>query len=161
MPLPSPRRRLISSELEAKVVLALLLLGCGGLDWTVDNSAILSAASSTSCTPFGGVDIGVSESVVSSYNVRLSPLLRGLETLLDRAAMSAAILENGSQGIFGSDGIGLLGSLESQLGMLRCRCCVMVEEKEDRCVEARGWDGAAIGGEYMLVDRQCMVVSGL
>lgn len=99
--------------------------------------------------PFGGVDIGVSESVVSSYNVRLSPLLRGLETLLDCAAMSAAMLANGSHVFFGSQGMGLLGSLESQFGMLRCLCCVMVVEKEDRCVEPRACGGAAIGVEYI------------
>lgn len=70
----------------------------------------------------------MSESVVSSLEVRLSALLRAF----DRAAISADILENGVRITFGSDGIGLFGSLESQLGMLRCRWCGMVAENEVR-----------------------------
>ena len=51
--------------------------------------------SSNSCTPLGGVDIGVSESVaLLSYDPTLSPLLRGVDVALC-SLMSIAVLENG------------------------------------------------------------------
>lgn len=107
-------------------MLALLLLDVGGLDCVVESVVIFSVTSSNSCTPLGGVDIGVSDSVaLLSYDVRLSPLLRGF-VLACGVLKSETRLENVGAIVFGSQGIGLLGSLEAQLGILWCLCCVMV-----------------------------------
>jgi hypothetical protein len=125
------------------VVLARRFLVCGS-DCVLDKPAILSVISSVSVVPLGGVERGVSESVVSSYVRSDSPLLRGLGAALIRALISADILEKGCPRFFGSLGMGLFGSLESQLGMLLCRCCIMLESNEARGLERRGSCSAAI-----------------
>lgn len=88
------------------------------------------SATSASCGICGGVEAAVSGSLDSSLRVcKLAPLLRGL----DSALMSCrAMLANGVTGPVGSHGIGLLGWLEEQSGMLVCRCGGIVEEKEFR-----------------------------
>ena len=92
-----------------------------------------SVMSATSCDSLGGVDGGVSESVVSSLIIpRFSLLLRGLEVVLICVVICDEISENGGAVLLGSQGIGLFGSLESQLGMLLCLCMGMLVEKELR-----------------------------
>ena len=89
--------------------------------------------SATSCDSLGGVDGGVSESLVSSLIIpRFSPLLRGLELILNCDCICDAKSDNGAAILLGSQGIGLFGSLESQLGMLLCLCIGMLVEKELR-----------------------------
>ena len=118
-------------------MLARRRLDDGELDCVCDNDAIFTVIPSTSSSPLGGVESGVSESVVSSFDERLSPLLRGLEMFFDRAAMSSDILEKGVWCCFGSLGMGLFGSLELQLGMLWCRWCGIVVENEIRFSKTR------------------------
>ena len=60
-----------------------------------------------------------------------SPPFRGLE-LVDCDFIVEAISEKGAAILLGSQGIGLFGSLESQLGMLLCRWIGIVVEKEFR-----------------------------
>ena len=139
---PSPRRRLISSVLEAYVVLALRLLICG-LDCVLDRAPISSVSSDTSCeSPLGGVDGGVSESLVSDTIPRLSPLLRGLEGVLNCVFICDDSCTSGEVTFFGSVGIGLFGSLDAQFGMLLCLCCVMLVEKEERLIDSSSSSGS-------------------
>jgi hypothetical protein len=106
--------------------------------------------SATSCDSFGGVDGGVSESLVSSLIIpRFSPLVRGLELVLKWDVICDAISENGAASLLGSQGIGLFGSLESQFGMLLCLCMGMLVEKELRLMPF-GSSGADII-EYLVV----------
>ena len=125
--------RLISSVLEAYVTLPLRRFR-EGLDGDRVRFSILSPNTSISSDSLGGVEVDVSESVVSSLDVpRLSPLLRGVEDVVLFVGLSCG--DRSAKGLmicFGSQGIGLFGSLEAQLGMLVCRCCVMLVEKELR-----------------------------
>ncbi len=101
----------------------------------------VSSAMSCSCGPCGGVEAGVSESLVSSFNIpSLSALLRGLDSALDSVI---DMLLSGKLVLLGSQGIGLFGSLEAQLGMLVCLCFVVYCENELRLIEGSsvcGWD---------------------
>lgn len=101
-------------------MLARLFRVCG-LDCDRESAAMPSVISVTSCDSLGGVDGGVSESLVCSDSVpKCSPLLRGLGSTLCSGIMWVDMLESGAAEILGSQGIGLFGSLESQFGMLLC-----------------------------------------
>ena len=68
----------------------------------------------------------------SDNGPKFSPLLRGLASALCSGIIWFAILESGADDVLGSQGIGLFGSLESQLGMLLCLCMGISVEKELR-----------------------------
>ena len=75
---------------------------------------------------------------------RLSLLLRRLDVVLDCDFICDDMLMSDAPICFGSTGIGLLGSLEAQFGMLLCLCCVMVVEKELRLINWSDSCGSAI-----------------
>ena len=52
--------------------------------------------------------------------------------MLNCASICGEILVSGVFVFFGSEGIGLFGSLDAQLGMLLCLCCDMLVENELR-----------------------------
>lgn len=148
VPSPSPKRRLISSELDAYVVLARLFLVCG-LDCDLSSAAIPSVISATSCDSFGGVDGGVSESLVISESTSTDSALlrRGLASVLRSAIICDEILDSGAPGFLGSQGIGLFGSLESQLGIDLCRWMGMLVEKEFRLMPLGSGDADIVTRE--------------
>lgn len=120
----------MSSVLDAYVVLA-RRLRCKGLDALRGSSVALSATSSTISVSLGGVDSVVSESVLSSVMLaNVSPLLRGLDIVVKFVLICGAISVSGARLFFGSQGIGLFGSLEAQLGIDLCLCAVIVVEND-------------------------------
>lgn len=96
--------------------------------------AILSEFSSKSLSSdtWGGVDASVSRSLESSLMSSASPLLRGLDSTLSRVGIPAAA----RRVLLGSQGTGLLGSLEELLGILLCRWANVVEKEVRRM---NGW----------------------
>lgn len=85
--------------------------------------------------------------LVSSSSVsKWSPLVRGLDSALCsfRAMSMRGALVN-----LGSQGMGLLGSLDEQFGMLVCRCGGAVEEKELRRGDAGSLCGVDMVSEVM------------
>lgn len=125
----------MSSEL-AENVLARLFLGVVGLDALRGSAGTLSLISSDAMPSSGGVEGGVSESVLVSVMVaRLSPLLRGLAAVLWYARIFGTSRTSGLlANVFGSVGMGLSGSLVAHCGMLLCRWwCIAL--KDSRRVE--------------------------
>lgn len=119
------------SELAANVLARLFLRGVTGLDALRGRSGMLSFISREAMPSNGGVDGGVSESVLVSEALipRFSPLLRGLRVGL--VLWCARLVVSGSTNglaaiVFGSTGMGLSGWLVAHCGMLLCLWCVFM-----------------------------------
>ena len=114
-----------------------------GADARRDNASICAVNSVMSSGSPGGVEAGVSEPSVSSFTVsKLSPLLESV--------LWCDMLNIDSHALFGSQGMGLFGSLEAQFGILVCLCGVM-DEKELRLMGGASSCGTAIFLEFKVV----------